>query len=328
MPPFLPIQALNRSQAVRIGGKHILPKITSYVDFGQLAIPYSAPSFTYSKVGKKAEGPGLKKSVYFPYAVTAVDAAGGETQVSVLAVAKTEAGAETESNLNFVKLTWEPVTNATKYNIYRGGKAATGIASEALAQVATLGLIGNSTTASFTDFGAVETPGVEPPTVNGSSFNTNKNPGWSPFKELQNHTSQGAIIVVGGLTNSSSDWVISSGGTLSGIETKLKITLGEATWKQRSTGRVAVTKSTQLTVTAAASGKFAGIYFVFNAASGTLEIVAGAEVAEAKLVVYPTLKATQIPFASGLVGEAELEVATPPTAIAPGLVDLRNALRA
>lgn len=327
MPPFLPVQGLTRSQDVRIGGKLLRPGITSYIDLGFLATPYGSPTFTFSKVGKKAAGPGLKKGVWFGYAVTAIDGSGGETPLGVLAAAKTETGVETESNLNFAIPAWEAVPNAVGYNVYRTGVSVTGFSTEAAALTGTPGLVGTTSTTTFTDAGNVETPGVEAPLTNTSSFNTGKG-AYKPLKELQSHSAIGAYIIVGGLSNSSSDWIISAGGTLSAIESKLKVTLGETTWKRRSDGRVTITKSTQLTVTAASAGKFQGIYFVFNTAAGVLEVVAGEAVTEAKLVVYPTLKATQIPFASGLVGETELEIATPPTAIAPGLVDLRGSLRA
>src|ERR1039458_5892078 len=130
MAPFLPIQAANRSQAVRIGGKKILPNITSYIDLGNI-LPVAEATYTYSKTGKKETGRGLKASVYFAYGVSAVDASGNETPIVLGTPAKTEAGAETESNLNFVKVKFAPVAHAVKYNIFRTGIGKTGYGSAA-----------------------------------------------------------------------------------------------------------------------------------------------------------------------------------------------------
>src|ERR1019366_10420907 len=94
MGQFLPIRAISRSQAVRIGGQTIKTNATSYVDFGNLAPLLAAPTLDVTKITGKVseqhagsrtlsagkEG-GLKASVFFGYAVTAVDARSEERRV-------------------------------------------------------------------------------------------------------------------------------------------------------------------------------------------------------------------------------------------------------
>lgn len=41
MPPFLPIRAISRSQAVRVGGQTVKTESTTYVDLGANTVPYT-----------------------------------------------------------------------------------------------------------------------------------------------------------------------------------------------------------------------------------------------------------------------------------------------
>ena len=134
MPPFLPIRAISRSQAVRIGGQTIKTNATSYVDLGNLppllAVPTLDVTDETGKVSQQHAGSrtlkagkegGLVKSKYFGYAVTAVDANGVETPISGTVAGKTGAVKEEESEMAFIKVEWKAVPNASSYHVYRVG---------------------------------------------------------------------------------------------------------------------------------------------------------------------------------------------------------------
>jgi len=288
---FLPIQADNRSQRVRIGGKTILPFITSYVDEGFIT-PLQAPTFTNSEVGKKASGKGLKKEVYFAYGVTAVDAAGSETPIYI-AAQKTGAGAEAESELNFVKVKFVPVDHAVSYNIYRSGVGKTGYATEAEALAATLKKIANvpaseatGFTAEYQDANSLATEeGTTSPTggtglvANKTYYNTGGT-AWSTRHELQNHLTLGAVVVVGPLTLAGTDLVPVLESWSWTLESE-KIKVAELkTGLLRSTGQIVKIATVSPTAKKTAAGKERLTLFVYNRLLNTVESIEGAEETE------------------------------------------------
>lgn len=214
---YLPIQADNRSQRVRIGGKTILPFITTYVDLGFLSPPTVV--YTNNEVGKKAKGRGLKASVYFAYGVTAVDASGTETPIELVAV-KTGAVVEAESELDFTVVTITEVAHAVSYNVYRSGVGKTGFATAAEALAAPLKLLANltPTLAAFTQVyedanglaGSEEgttAPSSSAYSVSNKTYYNTGGTSWSTRHELQNHLTYGAVTVVGPLTPNGNDFV-------------------------------------------------------------------------------------------------------------------------
>lgn len=286
---FLPVQAANRSQRVRIGGKTILPRITSYIDLGSI-LPIAAPTFTYSKIGKKASGKGLEKSTFFVYGVTAVDASGNETPIAV-AVAKTEAGAGAESELNFAKVAFVPVAHVVSYNVFRSGKGTGTEYTEAEALKLPLKLI--ATIKASTVTGATETyedtnsltseEGTTEPTggvTNTTFYNTSKT-AWSTFHELQNHLAIGALIVVGNLTPNPNDWVPYVAGDWAVTLGSEEVKVAEAKeLLQRSTGlvRKVVAATPKAKKTAASKERYT--YIIYNTLTNKVESVEGAEIAE------------------------------------------------
>lgn len=61
---------------------------------------------------------------------------------------------------------------------------------------------------------------------------------YSPLKELKSHLAIGAVITVGGITNSNSDWAVASGlvtSATTAAEPEVSTTAGEI--RQRSTGK-------------------------------------------------------------------------------------------
>ncbi len=310
MAPFLPVRAISRSQAVRIGGQTIKTNATSYVDFGNLAPLLAAPTVDVTdETGKTSEqhagsnAKALVKSKYFGYAVTAVDANGVETPISGTVQGKTAAVAETDEHLQFVTVEWNAVPNATSYNVYRVGKSQTGIASAALALSGTLGFLANvlpavnTTLETYQDTG-VEVTAAKPAAVNNTNIYTTR--AFSPQKELRNHLAIGAVVVAGGLTNSNSDWVVPN--TPSTVQFVLtfeneKIKVAEGFIDQRSTGtHVIVTATEPVTKKAEAASEIRS-YIVFNTQTHLTEVVEGVEAATAKAVL-PTLTSVQVPLYS------------------------------
>jgi hypothetical protein len=291
---FLPVQAANRSQRVRIGGKTILPRITSYIDLGSI-LPVTAPTLTFTKTGEESEGRGLKKSVFFAWGVTAVDASGNETPLA-LTSGETEAGAETEKAKNFAKVTFTPVAHAVKYNVFRTGVGKTGFATAALALAATPKLI--ATIAASSVVGATEVyvdknglTGSEEGTTeatggvtNVTFYNTSKT-AWSTFHELQNHLAIGALIVVGNITPNPNDWVPYVAGDWAvtlGVE-EVKVAKAKELL-QRSTGLVReVTAATPAAKKAATAGDEIYTYIVYNTLTNKVESVEGAQEVEKTL---------------------------------------------
>lgn len=310
MPPFIPIRAISRSQAIRIGGQTIKTNVTSYVDLGNLAPLLAAPTVTVStKEGKKAElhagsnAKALIKSKFFGYAVTAVDATGVETPISGTADIETEAGAEGEGSLNFIKVEWKAVPSATSYNVYRVGKSQTGIATAALALSGTLGFLANvlpatnTTIEEYIDTG-VEVTSAKPATVNNTNIYPKR--AFSPIKELRNHLAIGAVVVAGPLTASNSDWVVvDTPSTMQFVLTfgaeEAKVATGEI--KNRATGQVVFVEKATVATVEAIAGKEIRSYLVFNTQTRLVEVVEGVAAATAKAVL-PAFTSVQVPLYS------------------------------
>jgi hypothetical protein len=327
MPAYLPIRALSRSQAVRIGGKTIKTNVTAYVDLGYLDVP-ATPTKAASEIGKKAEfkegGKGLKKEVYFAYYVTAVDASGNETTPTLVVSALAGKGAEVESEYNFVEVKFVAVDHATKYNIYRAGVAATGYATAALAEAAAPKLIATVTPTttgaqSYLDTGvALKTQIL--PTVNNTFYNTGGT-AWSTRHELANHQAIGAITIVGNLTCNPNDWAPYGAAETQTPEAE-KVTFAGTTWIQRSTGELRTVAEAKVAKGAntgkPAAGKEVIAVYYYNPRTNLIESVQSAVVAEktaglqaktegevpaggVQLTVYKTLTASSTPvLVSGL----------------------------
>ena len=260
MAPFLPIRAISRSQAVRIGGQTIKTNATSYVDLGNLAPVLVTPTLVVTdKTGKASQqhagsnAKALIKSKFFGYAVTAVDSNGVDTPINGVVAGETEAGAESESNLNFITVNWKAVPGATSYNVYRTGAAQTGL-TKALAETEQPLFLANVTEATYQDTG-VEVTTQKPPTVNDTNIYRKR--AFSPKKELRSHLALGAIVVVGDLTYSNSDWVVVNdpepGFAITYSAEKVKV--AEGTLRQRSTGLTFKVAAKELTSLEAIAGK-------------------------------------------------------------------------
>lgn len=292
--PFLPIQAINRSQAVRIGGKRILPNVTSYIDVTGNILPVLAPTLTNNEVGKKAAGKGLKKSVWFAYGVSAVDAEGKETPLTNVGALKTGAVAEAESELDFGIVKFVQVEHAVKYNIFRTGVGKTGFSTEALALAGTFKLIGTvaQTGAVEGKFEDTNSATSEEGTTeasygpNTTFFNTSKT-AWSTKHELQNHFTEGTIVIVGAQTPNPGDWA-PLGKNLEVTLGSEKVELAEAKeYLRRSTGEVRkVAASGSMTAKkTATAGKQRLSVVVYNWLLNQFETIEGEE--ETEETFYP-----------------------------------------
>jgi hypothetical protein len=118
---------------------------------------------------------------------------------------------------------------------------------------------------------------------------------FSPFKELQNHLAIGAVIVVGGLTFTNSDWAVSHGVLTTDTEEKAKefeivTTAGAA--KQRSTGKeveVAELKATKK-LSAEAGKERIDIVTVSETTKGAAKYIAGTAALVGAAVLPKTAK--------------------------------------
>ncbi len=304
MPPYLPIRAISRSQAVRIGGQTIKTNATSYVDLGNLNQLAAKAALTATEAGAKAElhagsnAKALVKAKFFGYAVSAVDANGVETPINGVVEVVSGNGAEGEGSLNFIKVVWSVVPKASSYNVYRTGKSQTGLA-EFVAETSQPYFLANvaatvGPTNEYLDTGVEVTTRV-PVTVNNTNIYPKR--AFSPTKELRNHLALGAIIPVGPLTRSNSDWVVVQPETqfkLTFEEKKLKLTKGEL--RQRSTGSVVsiATEASEIVTVLSAAGKEKKALVVFNTQSQILEIVESEAVLLATKATIPTPTATQV----------------------------------
>ena len=302
MAPFLPVRAISRSQAVRIGGQTIKTNATTYVDLGNLAPVLALPVLDVTDItGETSQqhagtvSGALKASVYWGYAVTAVDASGAETPINGVVSGKTGAGGGTDKNQNFVKVTWTAVPNATSYNVYRVGKSATGITTAALSVTGQPYFLANTTGVTYLDTG-VEVTTKKPPVANDTSIYTKR--AFSPKKELRNHLALGAVVIAGPLTASGYDWVVPNiPSTVQFVQTfgAKEVRIAEGQILQRSTGILVTVTAATLTSKTAAGGKEYNSYVVFNTQSHLAELVEGTEVATGKAVL-PTLTSVQVPL--------------------------------
>lgn len=304
MPPFIPIRAISRSQAVRIGGQTIKTNATSYVDLGNLSEVVAKAALTATEAGEKSEqhaGSNTKaliKKKFFGYAVAAVDTNGVETPINGVVQVESGSGAEGEGSLNFIKAVWNAVPKAASYNVYRTGKSQTGLATgEAeTAQpyfLANVAAVAEASTGEYLDTGVEVTTHV-PVAVNNTNIYPSK--AFSPTKELRNHLAIGAVIVTGGLTQSNSDWVVVNPETqfvLTFAEKKLKLTKGEL--RQRSTGIIVAiaTEPSEILTVLSAAGKEKKAIVVYNSQSQKLEVVESEAVLLATKATVPTPTAAQ-----------------------------------
>jgi hypothetical protein len=117
---------------------------------------------------------------------------------------------------------------------------------------------------------------------------------YSPFKELQNHLAIGAVIVVGPITGSNSDWVVKNGYTETKAkggkeeETEVIVALGELI--QRSTGKHIQSAATTVTLKEPATTKERTDNVVVSETTGVITAVEGVEAVVGKSVA-PALAA-------------------------------------
>lgn len=116
---------------------------------------------------------------------------------------------------------------------------------------------------------------------------------FSPFKELQNHLAIGAIITVGGLTFTNSDWAVDRGIVTVGAEEtsgEFSVTTIAGAIRQRSTGKEL--EETELKATkklsATAGNERIDIVTVSTNAGGAAKYTAGTAAAAGKAVVPKT----------------------------------------
>jgi len=290
MPTFLPITADTRSQRVRIARQNIaeFPAIT-YINLGQVDPPltaYNSGTLTFT-ANETAEKPSLKKSKYYLYAITSVDSGGNESQ-PYFVEEKSGGGAEGAGSSNWNELEWNNVPHAVAYKVY--ASAVAGGAKEAISQVNLVEEVKPGTTTSkFID--KAQTRGtVVPPSVNSTQFNVGGG-AFSTRKELQNHLSQGAIIVLGGYTPSNLDFVPIKGSKAWELvleSEQFKVVKAEEVL-QRSTGRVNATVVRELTQAAFKSeaSKEKVAIAVYNTGNGQLESLLSAN--EATVSIAKTI---------------------------------------
>jgi hypothetical protein len=281
MPPFIPVEGLNRSANVRIGGQSVKFGKVAFIDLNQLASPAALTS-TISKVGKTS--PGLTKSKEYFYSVTALDASGGETPASPEKGVKTEAGAEAENEYNEIKLTWTAIPNAVSYNVFRtkaGGAAGTEV------------LYASVTKPEYADNGnGAEKAGVVPPGTNNTYANNGK--GAVPSKkELKEHTTFGQLMVVGSLSATNTDWVSTTENPWGLTLESEKVTVAKAKEvKQRSTGIFQGSECAEASVSSIKSTseneKYVAI--VYNFLNNKIEGVVGTDEAEKAASVAKVLE--------------------------------------
>lgn len=291
MAPYLPIRALSRSQAVRIGGKTVKPNATTYVDLGSLDVPAVATLDVTDETGKKAQqapnsnAKGLLKEKFFAYYVTAVDASGGESTPTLVVTGESGKGTEAESKMNFIEVKFVGVPHAAKYNIYRGGVAQTG-GTAAAVEALTPKLIGTVTSTSqgaltFLDTG-IELGTQAPPTVNNTYYNTGGT-AWSTRHELANHQAIGAVVVVGPVTANPNDWAPWNAAVTATVEAE-KVKFSAAEFIQRSTGTIRSVAEAKVSKGAnqkePASGKEVVAVYFYNPRTNLIESVQSAETAE------------------------------------------------
>jgi hypothetical protein len=111
---------------------------------------------------------------------------------------------------------------------------------------------------------------------------------FSPFKELQNHLAIGAVVVVGSLTATNSDWVVNGGYTETKAkggkeeETEVIVAVGEL--RQRSTGKHVQSAATTVTLKEPATTKERTDNVVVSETTGVITAVEGVEAVVGKSV--------------------------------------------
>lgn len=293
MPPFLPVRATNRSQAVRIGNQLLSRDTTTYVDLGQLSVPLGLRAAATATTGGT-----LAKSQKYFYFITAIDAYGGETTVSAEIEKETGAGTAT----NTITLSWLPQINvsggftapAPAYNVYRGTTSGTEV-------LVASGVTGTT----YVDTGANSlgntnyTLGASAPTTNNTFYPGESNQ--SVKKDLQAHSAIGAYLVVGGLSAWGTESVIMTGATTT--VTNLEVTVAAGELRNRNTGLIAAIAGGVVTF-AAASGTEDRTELVWvNATTGAVGFTKGTP-APVTTSVPPALPAGAIPVAAYLVAKS------------------------
>lgn len=128
---------------------------------------------------------------------------------------------------------------------------------------------------------------------------------YSPFKELQNHLAIGAIIVVGPLTATNSDWVVDSGGIVTVEKSEAKkepeLAVSENQDRQRSTGKWVTSEKVEklkLKVTGATKERIDLVYAIVEGGeAGKVKAVEGVAAAK-EAAVAPATPAKSIPLAT------------------------------
>ncbi len=271
MPTFLPLTAITRSQAVRIAGQTLKPGKISYVDVGLID---AIGTLTVAQVAKKA-GQELVESKFYAYAVTAVGANGGETEVGPLGSKETKAEAETAS-----KIEWTAVPHATKYRIY--ASPATGAASAAAAEAEALKLIGETAEVEFTDTGQARKATI-PPGANTTAYNVG-GAAFSTHKELQNHFAIGAVQQLGGYSKTNLRYAPfneATGFALTFASEEAKIAKAKVVLDRALDipykGGTEVAEKKVTAFKSAEAGKITLAIIVFNTTNGLVESITAAE---------------------------------------------------
>lgn len=321
MAPFLPIQAISRSQRIRIAGKTILPGVNNYIDLCQLNNPTALAEKSKTATGET--GPGLAENGKYVYAIVANDAFGGTTLSSPLIEITAGAGTNGKTK-EWNETTFEaaPVDFATSYSIYRIKATLTEVREKTAKEeeiawellTKTLELGSKKTILEYTDSGVTAIATKQSlPVVNNTYYNTNKT-GYPIKRELQNHLAIGAILITGPAGPYASDWSVyvsqktkpselaevlklESNGVPVSKKVKVEKT-GEL--RNRFTGQVvSVTELATATPTESAKLKFeVKSYIIANVQTKIVEIVKGKEVEGKGNAILPTLTPYQVPLAS------------------------------
>lgn len=275
MAPFLPIQASDRSQNVRVGGQKVNYGVTTYVDLGNLGIVPVKPTLSSSEVGKN-EVEGIEKEEKLLYSVIALDAFGGETTQSASTEIESGKGKNEvgKSNYNEITVEWTAVYGATEYRVIRAKVSAPTKWFSVGTTKATKLVDKVNKPAEFTV-----------PTVNNTyvANKTNVNPRY----ELNHHNPINSYLVVGPLTASNLDWapiVEEAPWALTLESEKVKVAKAKEL-RQRSTGnyQTAEVAAASLTGIVSEANKEKYVAVVYNSLNNKVEAVTGANEAEASV---------------------------------------------
>lgn len=262
MPPFLAVMGTERSEsrAVRVGGKTARFGQVIYIDLGKVGAPGVVTGAAEETTGT------LAQNTNYNYVVTATDAFGGETTSSPEVTVKTL----NSSGTNRIKLTWTAVAGATGYNVYRAK-------NESGKEV----LIAEVTEPTFTDTN-VAAKTATPPATNNTYVRTGKG-AYSASAELKNHLAVGALIHVGGISQSNLDWVAigEAGFALTFASEEAKVAEAKEL-RQRSTGvyRATGPAAAAFTGIKSTAGNEKFIAIVYNPNTNKIEAITGADEVE------------------------------------------------